>query len=657
MDDPWGSPWTTDHDKHHKPSSPTKSTRSARSAKSELEPPPRAFFSNSSSSSPRIPAITAESPWADVDDHGLGDWAAPELLGSTPTGWGGAWGGTSSPNLLTSPPRHDAFGKTNDTFGKAGPIAWPGSIAIPQATSGSAFRQPSPDPWATDFSARTPSRDDISTPRLVVDSPRPLDVLDDVKQKLDVEPEQVWDTNDDTGSEHKTAPHEKVVPVGLQAEPSATSSASEEKEQERVDGCDYVRPSVESVSTSHISRPSSPSGDDTDDENDRQDSPITSIDEESKVRQQVVRQTSGKVQQLVTKFDGLARSSSQEPRPIPSRGRSESRSVVDMDDGADEAGDFGDFEDADEVVELPEKSTPERTVTPRPVGGSPRTWNSPEASSPQSARDASLKSGRAISNFGQVKFEVDLSNVDALFGKDSLDSTPSVATVDSDLSDHIVTDSFTEISERKTWYRISRLGSSMKHNAGDDDNYRRVAWATSNVRLDTIKTVRRWMEEDSITGRVTLGGGVSKTQKNMFGWDSSLEPVALDAVHRWRRWFYLHLYRKQQPGSPPLPQDNDDADDDDWGEMVSSPTEAKPPANGFHIIDDASPPPTSGTGFAVPTIPMVPGTSVTKLETSATVIPPTTAPAIDPCPGCLEDDSPIDLSFHITTSSNPGKDI
>ncbi|KAK3685267.1 hypothetical protein B0T22DRAFT_465234 [Podospora appendiculata] len=751
MDDPWGSPWTTDHDKHHKPSSPAKSTKSARSTRSELEPPPRAFFSNCSSSSPRIPAITAESPWADVDDHGLGDWAAPELLGSTPTGWGGAWGGTASPSLVTSPPRHDAFGKTSDTFGKAGPIAWPGSIAIPQASSGSALRHPSPDPWATDFSARTPSRDDFSTPRLVIDSPRPLEVLGDMKRKLDEEPEPMWDAHGDTSSGHGTAPHQEVVAVEIRAEPSVPSSAREQQEQDTVDRSDHVRPSVESVSASHNSRPSSPSGDDTDDEDDRQDSPITSIDEESRVRQQVVRQTSGKVQQLVTKFDGLARSLSQEPRPISSRGRSESQSAVDVDDGSDEAGDFGDFEDADEVVELPDISTPERTVTPRAVSGSPGAWNSPEASSPQSARDTSLKSEQPISKFGLVKFEVDLGNVDALFGKESLDSAPSVAIVDPDISDHIVTDSFTEISERKTWYRISRLGSSMKHNAGDDDNYRRVAWPTSAVRLDTIKTVRRWMEEDSITGRVTLGGGVSKTQKNMFGWDSSLEPVALDTVFGKRKthsrasslqplpamglptqgpkpttrkpsgslqglaqrpssmgmppgaafgWSTSsptshtqtplammiqppavpevapdllpvstpkpQTSRKPSPppattqsgpvaltppvpklpkfeipatlslgtkpplaqGSSPLPHDEDA--DDDWGEMVSSPTEAKPGVNGFHIIDDAFPTPPSSSGLRGSTISIVPGTSETKLRTLVTAHSPTTALVIDP---------------------------
>jgi hypothetical protein len=58
--------------------------------------------------------------------------------------------------------------------------------------------------------------------------------------------------------------------------------------------------------------------------------------------------------------------------------------------------------------------------------------------------------------------------------------------------------------------------------------------------------VRRWMEEDSIAGRVALGGGISKTQKNMFGWDSSVEPVTLDDVFR-KKSPHSRAFSVQQP--------------------------------------------------------------------------------------------------------------
>src|SRR6478609_5242817 len=72
-------------------------------------------------------------------------------------------------------------------------------------------------------------------------------------------------------------------------------------------------------------------------------------------------------------------------------------------------------------------------------------------------------------------------------------------------SDVIIDDSFTSISERKAWYLMSRPGSMRKHNLGDDENYVRVGWGNSQVREQAIRIVRRWMEEDSITGRVVLG--------------------------------------------------------------------------------------------------------------------------------------------------------
>ena len=449
-------------------------------------------------------------------------------------------------------------------------------------------------------------------------------------------------------------------------------------------------------------RSSSPSDGETDGEDDRQDSPITSIDEDSKARQQhdVAPKTSGKVQELVYKFDVLARAASEEP-PITTKERSKSSLGDDGTDSSEDgdAGDFGDFAGVDEDIP-PRPSTPlEEEATRRPIDHSPATpsrQTAEAAATPQSAATTAGSQRQSFSKFESVGFDVDLDKVEELLGKETSNVSSEVSGQEATLSDRIITDSFTEISERKTWYRISRLGSSRKHNAGDDENYRRVGWDSSTIRLDTIKIVRRWMEEDSIAGRANLGGGTSKTQRNMFGWDSSAEPVTLDAVFGRKKGHSkassLHTPKPAEPTScgspvpdsttelrktsgalhgaaqrpsslalpapvsfgwstsspsmqpnqvtnksplqspaiaesrplekpapktvsqplvaetqmkpsapmppPPLtvtnPLNNQD-DEDDWGEMVSSPSESKPATNGFLDLAEvfSAPPPTS----------------------------------------------------------------
>jgi hypothetical protein len=117
-----------------------------------------------------------------------------------------------------------------------------------------------------------------------------------------------------------------------------------------------------------------------------------------------------------------------------------------------------------------------------------------------------------------IPYPVDLTNLDALFRETPCNS---IATTSEHIPDTIVNDSFTNISERKTWYRISRFGSTLKHDSGNDDSYRRVTWANSRVRERTLKIVRGWMEQDSIAGRVVLGRKPGPLGASMFGWDSS----------------------------------------------------------------------------------------------------------------------------------------
>ncbi|KAL6910742.1 hypothetical protein GGI43DRAFT_391012 [Trichoderma evansii] len=115
-----------------------------------------------------------------------------------------------------------------------------------------------------------------------------------------------------------------------------------------------------------------------------------------------------------------------------------------------------------------------------------------------------------------ISYPVDHTKLDELFP-----STPAITTEAELVPDVIIDDTFASSSERKAWYRISRFGSKRKHDLGDDDNYVRVGWSGSQIRDRTTQTVRRWMEEDSITGRVVLGRRLGGSGAVMFNWNST----------------------------------------------------------------------------------------------------------------------------------------
>lgn len=672
MDDPWGSPWATpDTEKDTGPPSPAKSSRS------DLEPPPRAFFS--ASPSPKIPTLSGPSPWADEDD-GFGDWAAPpDTSVPTQSGWGGGWA-APSPKI--------AIPVEESGFGQATPISWPGSIALPKTASISSLRQSSLDPWSADFS---PPIDDSTTPRLIVDAPptpTELKAPDDLQTE-----ESGWGMEDALPREvagHEETPTQMPVEDEGKSTPPVPSSGAEPH------ALDHELDLVSAKPATHVelSPPSSNSGDgdDTDQEEGRQDSPITSIDEDARARQPIVRTVSSKVQELVVKFDGLARAASEEPPTIkPQRSKSSLRPHDNGDpDGTSEFGDFeGGIQDQDnEPPETERPQTSEGTATletPMSPGAAtriPLSVASPPVASPQDSRDVSRIGDRGAAALNAAKFDVDLAAIDSLFTKLEGNQPAEIGSISSDVPDYVLSDNFTEITERKTWYRISRLGSSRRYNTGDDDNYKLVTWPVSTTRQDTLKIVRRWMEEDSIAGRVTLGGGVAKTQKNMFGWDSSVEPVALDSVFgrkkhtRGSSTHTLHDAQRKpsgtshrpasvvvppvatfgwstnsptfsqtqspsfikspteptstavkpvvpppqkpivsvkpalpaspaQPAPPlaqapsaPVPQSFSADDEDEWGEMVSSPFESKPAVGGLLSFDDAFAIPSSSSVIA-----------------------------------------------------------
>ncbi|CAM1508149.1 Fc.00g049970.m01.CDS01 [Cosmosporella sp. VM-42] len=125
----------------------------------------------------------------------------------------------------------------------------------------------------------------------------------------------------------------------------------------------------------------------------------------------------------------------------------------------------------------------------------------------------------------KIPFPIDTSKLDDLF--------PSVDASFPDpepIPDVIIDDTFASISERKAWYRTSRYGSIRKHNLGDDENYVRINWSNSQIREQGIGIVRRWMEEDSIGGRVVLGRRTGAAGSKIFNWDSSAPQVEISEL-------------------------------------------------------------------------------------------------------------------------------
>jgi len=529
MDDPWGSPWTTtdvDLTLRRTPS-PTKS---------ELEPPPRAFLSTNSS--PRLPAASSPSPWAD-DDDAFGDWAStntpaePAQPASPWAAWGGADVNTSREHLSTRP--------RDDSFTKETPIAWPGNIALspgPKPATGSILRQLSPDPWASEFAAEGPPNSP-RVPRLVIAEPpdSPITIPEAETNVTTENPELVWDNKArDKADSLGQGPGGESTLGRVSSDGEQTTDTDPPTTFRDDPPAGVSRISIKPRTRSIRSRSSSVSGDNSDRDTGRQDSPITSVDEDSKARSQLTsRKASGKVQDLVVKFDSLAKAAVEEPAPNRQDGGARLSRTDHGADDLEEGAEFGDFEDGGDAVspaQTSRASSLERTPTPKihhndtvRAGPSP-----PPANSPTSPRAPLVDTERLdpIVASDQVQFDVDLGQVGHLFAGSKPGDNELQNEADLEVPDRPITDSFAGIAERKAWYRISRQGSSRMHNGGDDDSYCRIAWPASRTRQETLAIVRRWMEEDSITGRPTLGRGPSR--RDMFGWDSAAEPVSLDKV-------------------------------------------------------------------------------------------------------------------------------
>lgn len=249
-----------------------------------------------------------------------------------------------------------------------------------------------------------------------------------------------------------------------------------------------------------------------------------------------------KVQDLVVMYNGMAK---------------KARSATKLSAVEDYLATEGTSKIHEEPSPIPNSSTHEESKTPttdtHEVGAAKdETYTSATESGEESADDeaASISTtedsllgdaepGAHIEPPKKIEYSIDLGLLDMVFP-----STPATNTKAEVIPDMIIDDSFTQVSQRKLWYRISRFGSVRKHDQGNDDSYKHITWQASESRQKTIQIVRRWMEEDSIAGRVVLGKKASAIGASMFNWDSPEPAIEIGALLR---------QRKADAAPPPLP--------------------------------------------------------------------------------------------------------
>ncbi|KAI0403192.1 hypothetical protein F4802DRAFT_320489 [Xylaria palmicola] len=541
MDDPWGSPWAstdTPSDNDLQPSSRTNIF---------LSPPPKVFFGSAT-------GLPTQSPWSgsnNDDDDSAGVWAAADRTDVTDNQ--NEWATWGEPGV--QPPR---LSPRINRSGKESPLAWPENaapspvfIADSRSRTSSIVRHPSPDPWATESSFTKRLDNGLPGPL----EPKSHDTLA-ISNKPFEEPlpahdtvaghELVEDRNDARPLVEKEPPSEGARATGENGRPSMSRDVNHDDANSRAG----KNPAVDDLQ----SRPSSTFTVDSHDQPERQDSPITSIDEDRGGRMQnTLRKTSGKVQELVGIFDGLARSVSEELPTLSHRDTSRATSRDDKsrkpnptggkDDDDDDRVGFGEFGDAttkdDEFTQSPSEASSEFSSTPKAELNDVFATK-PRLEGQESCIDitvtAPAQPQTTTNKLLDISFDTNLGSLDKLFP--GLPRSPASNPADNwEMPENVITDSFTTISERKSWYRISRYGSMRKHNSGDDENYHRVTWPTSQLHSDTIKIVRRWMEEDSYAGKSALGG---TKRTGFFDWDSNAPAVELDEVFRRRKSLTKH---------------------------------------------------------------------------------------------------------------------
>jgi hypothetical protein len=425
---------------------------------------------------PAIGSIGSAIPWGDEED-GFGDWAAAESASAAPPAW--------------------------EAWEEAKP-----SAATVDVSS----------PWATEFDGgtiedtRRTHVSDVFMPEVPkVDVDRTSITLKEA-QNVRSAAADAPESRTELIPTPPDATNDPIVPLSATSKDVATVEAAAPNQGANKPSQEPLKFDTEDVDAHSSSPPSrryshaSQVSEKSQHASERQDSPITSIDEDARFRPMIgSRKVSAKIQGRVEMYDGLSVPIAEEttqPRKT------------------------SEYKTLEATVESSADEVRDNMVHERNCNEAQPAEEDVETEAPPAPTAKQI--GKAA-----LAFAVPLSELSKLF---TTTASPVVKpTSDQELPDLLSVDSFDTIAERKVWYRITRQGSSRRHNAGDDENYRRVAWQSSYIHADVLKTVRRWMEEDSIAGRAALGGTGGRT--NMFGWDSTAEadPVALDKVFGRRR--------------------------------------------------------------------------------------------------------------------------
>ncbi|KAK7403631.1 hypothetical protein QQX98_010596 [Neonectria punicea] len=467
MDDPWGSPWTAaDY-------APPKIDLPA--------PPPSAHFSASADHSPQQRVSPARSPWEDDDAWG---------------GWNEAGKDSNSPRWGRSPGLRPQDCNANGS----GPA--------------SRLPSPSPDAWGQ------------------------LAMLETARMRKD---ERNADSAISLGEGmRRDGERERERYLGPAPHTNGTKDSVEDI---------WRRPDVEASAASsstpasdEVPRPGSPG-----------QPPGAAIHLDA--RPKTSRQPSLKVQDLVSMYDGIAKRNRSISPIDPTLRKTSSTVELQIPEPAEqEPGslDLGPIEEPTKSTEHEELKKVLPVETPLPMEervpveeplpvvelSQPEPPLEVEMSTPHDLQSEEPRQAAPVYQTAlheppkeprpkrleppSEPYSVDLSKLDDLFP--SVDTSfPSPEPV----PDVVIDDTFASIDERKTWYRVSRFGSIRKHNLGDDENYVRISWGASTVRDQAIQTVRRWMEEDSIAGRVVLGRRTGAAGSKIFNWDSSAPQVEI----------------------------------------------------------------------------------------------------------------------------------
>lgn len=493
MEDPWGSPWATTDAPTPKIDLPAE--------------PPSAHFSVESGGAGSSQQKTLQNPWEDGD----------------------AWGGW---NDAASTPGGGVGRKRSGVFDS--PSGWGGLSPAAQPAKVPASRGVSPDPWRLSDGRMSDGRRSVSRERSFQELKRKSDAslgvgsegvgVDRLSASNAFGLQNVWEPPPlaaQRSTDHVSL-NGKAAGLDTKPEPSIATTAGIAAGSPGVTAVSASEsPSVlseESSITSEaqsISRPESPVGlppgpaipGGTDDQD---------VDQKRKV--------STKVQGLVDMYDGISRHAS------PNIGATSPRTPTGISmtallsrpelQVADHDSDVPSEKDAAQADE--EDQSTEGSDAPEP----PSHTNTDAEATLSSSIPASQR--KQHSRVHSIDFHVDMTNLDNLFP-----TTPPITVDPEEVPDVIIKDSFTSISERKTWYRISRLGAMRMHQLGDEENYVRVDWKRSAARQDTLKIVRRWMEEES-GGRPTLGRKVGAIGGSVFNWNSSAPPVEIGELLRKR---------------------------------------------------------------------------------------------------------------------------